>query len=123
MSGKVDMDVKILSLFIQVYCEKKHRSVEKFQWEPSEKFRDLGILPSPLLCKNCLGLIEYSANRRMLCPFDPKPTCRNCEIHCYQGEYRDRIREVMRFSGKQYLMFALRHGLFKESWEIITHSI
>jgi hypothetical protein len=123
VSEKVDMDVKVLSLFIQVYCEKKHGISEKFHWEPSEKLQDLGLLPSPLLCKDCLGLIEYSANRRRLCPLDPKPTCRNCEIHCYQGEYRDRIREVMRFSGKHFLVYALRHGLFRESWEIIAHFI
>ncbi len=123
MSEKVDMDVKVLNLFIQVYCEKKHGSAEKFPWEPSEKLQDLGLLPPPLLCKDCLGLIEYSVNRRRLCPLDPKPTCRNGEIHCYQSDYRDRIREVMRFSGKHFLVYALKHGLFRESWEIITHFI
>jgi hypothetical protein len=117
------MDVKVLSLFIQVYCEKKHGSAEKFNWEPSEKTQGLGLHSPPLLCKDCIGLIEYSAKRRRLCPLDPKPTCRNCEIHCYQGEYRYRIREVMRFSGKHFLMYAFRHGLFKESWEILTHFI
>ena len=123
MSEKVDMDVKVLSMFIQVYCEKKHGSAEKFHWESSEKLQDLGLLSQPLLCKDCIGLIEYSASRRRLCPLNPKPTCRNCEIHCYQGDYRDRIREVMRFSGKHFLVYALRHGLFKEGWEIITHFI
>ena len=123
MSEKVDVDVKVLNLFIQVYCEKKHGSAEKFLWEPSEKLQDLGLLPPSLLCKDCLGLIEYSVNRRRLCPLDPKPTCRNCEIHCYQSDYRDRIREVMRFSGKHFLGYALRRGLFRESWEIITHFI
>ena len=123
MSGKVDIDVKVLSLFIQFYCEKKHRSAEKFHWEPSEKFQDLGLLTKPLLCEDCLGLIEYSANRRRLCPLNPKPTCRNCEIHCYQGDYRDRIKEVMKFSGKHYLLYAFRHGLFKECWAIIIHFI
>ena len=123
VSGYVDMDLEVLSLFIQVYCEKKHGSAEKFHWEPSGKFKDLGLPPSPLLCKDCLDLIEYSSNRRMLCSLDPKPTCRNCETHWYQGDYRDRIREVMRFSGKHFLVYALRHGLFRESWEIITHFI
>jgi hypothetical protein len=123
VSRKVDIDVKILILFIRVYCGKQHSLSEKFHWEPSEKFWMLGALPAPLLCKDCLDLLEYSAERRMLCPLDPKPTCKKCKIHCYQDDFRDRIREVMRFSGKHFLIFAFRHGLFKESWEIITHFI
>lgn len=123
MNENVDMDIKVLSIFIQVYCEKRHGLEEKSPWEPSECLSELGMLPAPYLCKECIDLMDYSANRRRLCPLDPKPTCRNCEIHCYQGEYRDRIREVMRFSGKHFLWYALRKGLFRECWEIITHFI
>ena len=120
VNEKVDRDVKVLSMFIQVYCEKKHASEEKFQWEPSARLSELGLLPKPHLCKDCIDLMDYSANRRSLCPLDPKPTCRKCEIHCYQSDYRDRIRDVMRFSGKHFLMYALRNGLLRESWAIIT---
>ena len=123
MSKKVDMDIKVLYMFIQVYCEKKHGSVEKASWEPSEEFQHSWILSQHLLCKDCRDLVEYSSNRRRLCPLDPKPTCRKCKIHCYKGNYRSRIREVMRFSGKHFLKFAIRHGLLKESWEIVTHFI
>jgi hypothetical protein len=123
VNENVDMDIKVLSMFIQIYCEKKHGSEKKFQWEPSAKLSEKGLLLKPHLCRDCIDLMDYSANRRKLCPLDPKPTCRNCEIHCYQGDYRDRIREVMRFSGKHFLVYALRKGLFRESWEIITHFI
>jgi hypothetical protein len=123
VNENVDMDVKILSMFIQIYCEKKHGSEEKFQWEPSAKLSEKGLLLKPHLCRDCIDLMDYSANRRRLCSLDPKPTCRKCEIHCSQGYYRERIREVMRFSGKYFLVYALRNGLIRESWEIITHFI
>jgi len=123
MNENVDMDVKVLSMFIQVYCEKKHGSEVKLNWESSERLAELGLLPALHLCIDCTDLMDYSANRRRLCPLDPKPTCRDCEIHCYQGDYRERIREVMRFSGKHFLVYALRKGLFRECWEIITHFI
>ncbi|HME44964.1 MAG TPA: nitrous oxide-stimulated promoter family protein [Syntrophorhabdales bacterium] len=32
-------------------------------------------------------------------PSDPKPMCKKCESQCYKGEYKARIREIMKFSG------------------------
>ena len=37
---------------------------------------------------------------------DPKPMCKKCETQCYHGEYRAKIREVMKFSG----MHLIKHG-------------
>ncbi len=39
-----------------------------------------------------------------MCPLDPKPTCKNCKIHCYAPENRAKIREVMRFSGMHMII-------------------
>ena len=117
----VDKDIRVLSIFIEIYCDGNHRSEDKFPWAPSEALLSLGNLSNPILCKNCIDLMEYSSNRRRLCPLDPKPTCKTCESHCYSGEHRDRIREVMKFSGKHYLRQAITHGRFKEIWEVLTH--
>ena len=34
------------------------------------------------------------------------PMCKKCETHCYAPGYRERIREVMRFSG----LYMVKHG-------------
>jgi len=98
MTDKVDRDIQILTKFVDIYCENKHKTEEKAPWVGSEP-GDGNHRNGPLLCRDCSDLVDYSAKRRALCPLDPKPTCKNCRIHCYSGGYRDRIREVMRFSG------------------------
>jgi hypothetical protein len=43
---------------------------------------------------------------RIKCPHDPKPMCKKCVTQCYHGEYKTKIREVMKFSG----MYLVKHG-------------
>lgn len=39
------------------------------------------------------------------CPFmEEKTFCSNCKVHCYKPEMREKIREVMRFSGPRMLL-------------------
>jgi hypothetical protein len=95
----VDKDTKILAQFIEVYCRNKHSKLEKTPWKPHEELAISSNRGDIYLCQGCSTLLEYSAKRRRLCPLDPKPTCKKCEIHCYIPEYRSKIREVMRFSG------------------------
>jgi hypothetical protein len=110
-------------MFIQIHCEKKHLIEEKKHWEPLMSLSNYGLIVKPTLCMDCLKLLDYSANRRRLCPLDPKPTCRKCTIHCYQEDYRNKIRDVMRFSGRHFLFYSLRNGLLRESLKILTHFI
>lgn len=71
-----------------------------------------------VLCEECRDLGEYAWVRLSRCPFgDEKPTCANCPIHCYRPDYREQIREVMRYSGPRMLfhhpllaIFHLLHG-------------
>lgn len=59
------------------------------------------------LCPECAGLLAYSRKRLAACPFGPeKPTCVNCQIHCYGRRQREDMREVMRYAGPRML---LRH--------------
>ena len=100
----VDKDNRILAEFINIYCSRKHKETPKKPWVNSEGFEvDLGIEPLEL-CTDCSELLSYSVARRAYCPQNPKPTCKNCEIHCYADGYRSRIREVMRFSGKRLIL-------------------
>jgi hypothetical protein len=52
------------------------------------------------LCHECRKLLEYAQSRLNKCPFqEKKTTCANCRTHCYKPVMRERIKEVMRYSG------------------------
>lgn len=65
------------------------------------------------LCPACSELLEYAHARIDGCPFgDGKGRCSSCEVHCYSPAMRDRIREVMRYSGPRMVLhplLAIRH--------------
>jgi len=68
------------------------------------------------LCDDCRELMVYAHSRLQHCPFAPKkPTCAKCPVHCYKPEMRERIRQVMRYSGPRMLLhhpfLAIRHLL------------
>ncbi|HSB62719.1 MAG TPA: nitrous oxide-stimulated promoter family protein [Thermoanaerobaculia bacterium] len=57
------------------------------------------------LCGGCAELADYAAARLRNCPYgDEKPTCASCPIHCYRPDRRERVKEVMRFSGPRMLL-------------------
>ena len=59
-----------------------------------------------LLCQDFSQLLTYGLTMRLKCPHDPKPMCKKCETQCYHGDYKSKIREVMKFSG----MYMVKHG-------------
>jgi predicted amidophosphoribosyltransferase len=81
---RIKKDEKVLRAFIKVYCQKHHKSVNG-------------------LCDECKDLLDYALKRNEKCPLDPKPKCKNCKIHCYKPEYRQKIKEIMKFSGMYYI--------------------
>ena len=92
---KESKELEVVELMIRLYCAKKH------------KFKDG-------LCADCNELLDYVKLRRSKCPWgDKKPFCSNCKIHCYKPEMREKIKEVMRFSGPRMIFFhpviALNH--------------
>jgi hypothetical protein len=61
------------------------------------------------LCAECTELLDYATRRLERCVFgDAKPTCTNCTVHCYSAEQRERIRQVMKWSGPR---MPLRHPI------------
>ena len=61
--------------------------------------------PDNRLCGDCAELADYAAARLTHCPYgDEKPTCASCPIHCYRPDRRERVKEVMRFSGPRMLL-------------------
>jgi hypothetical protein len=67
-------------------------------------------------CGHCQDLLAYALKRLEQCPHNPKPACKHCEIHCYKPAYREKIREVMRYSGKRIIL----HGRFDLLWHYLS---
>ncbi len=56
------------------------------------------------LCADCAELLAYASRRLDACRFGAdKPTCAKCPVHCYAPAMRERVREVMRYSGPRML--------------------
>lgn len=56
------------------------------------------------LCSSCSKLLTHAFMKRTHCPMDPKPACKRCPSHCYTPIYRELMRSVMRYSGRQLLL-------------------
>jgi len=104
-------DLKILALFTAVYCQ-AHHAGEKAPLDVEEPaLQGLGI-ERRLMCADCREFLAYAFARRMNCPLEPKPICKHCQIHCYRPGHRERVREIMRFSGRHLI----RRGRFDLLW-------
>ncbi len=88
--GKREKEKQVVDLMIQIYCKKKHPGVQKKDG----------------CCEECDKLRSYAGLRVDKCPFmETKTFCSNCRVHCYKPEMREKIREVMRFSGPRMMMY------------------
>lgn len=94
---KEKADIRVLVKFIALFCRKKHEGEKKPFAIEAPLLKDL-VRPVEL-CPDCTKLLKYGLSMRLRCPHDPKPQCKKCEAPCYSQEYREKIREVMRFSG------------------------
>jgi len=104
LTRKEREDLKVLALFTAVYCGAHHRGEEgRVRLEADDsRFQGLG-LARHRFCTDCRDFLLYAFTRRLKCPLDPKPVCKHCTVHCYRPGHRERVREVMRFSGKHLI--------------------
>ncbi|MDD6852029.1 MAG: nitrous oxide-stimulated promoter family protein [Bacteroidales bacterium] len=70
----------------------------------------------PELCPSCRELLNYAHSRLDRCCFgEDKPTCKKCPIHCYRPEMKEKIKQVMRWSGPRMILYhplaAIKHLL------------
>ena len=87
---------KTIAAMIDIYCRANHNPQDN------------------RLCDGCAELLGYANKRLDNCPYAPdKGPCSKCETHCYKPESREKIKEVMRFSGpkmiKKHPLLALDH--------------
>jgi Nitrous oxide-stimulated promoter len=87
---RIAREKKTMAAMVRLYCRRKHGT-------------------DGTLCEECVELLDYATCRLDQCPYGPqKPTCAKCPIHCYKPQMRERVKEVMRFSGPRML---LRHPI------------
>jgi len=117
LDRKKAKDIRILSQFVSVFCREKHQAEEKQPFSiKDERVGDILAGKNPVLCDDCRRLLSHGIVKLLLCPYDPKPMCKKCATHCYAPGYREKVREVMRFSGihlvKRGRLDLLFHYLF-----------
>lgn len=94
--NRIEEEKRTVELMVRMYCWQKEGNAQ--------------------LCPHCEELLQYAFARLSHCPFaERKKTCKKCTVHCYRPEMRERMREVMRFSGPRMLLYhpwmAIKHLL------------
>jgi len=103
LSTKEEKDLRVLALFTAVYCRFRH-DAEKAPFEVGEPGLQGQGMERFHLCDECREFLAYAFVRRLRCPLDPKPTCKHCHVHCYRQGHREKVREIMRFSGRHLIL-------------------
>jgi hypothetical protein len=97
MSRSFNREMRTMEAMIRIYCRYHHH-------------KDL--------CDKCGSILTYACARIEKCIFGPeKPACKNCEVHCYSPRMREKVKEIMRFSGPKMIYkhpFLATVHLFKE---------
>jgi hypothetical protein len=90
-----------MAAMLRIYCRDHHGDAPR---------RD------EALCDECGALFDYARKRLAGCPYGPdKPTCANCQIHCYGPQQREQTRVMMRYAGPRML--------WRHPWLAIAHII
>lgn len=80
------LEINTLQKMIAMYCHAMHDTAGSH------------------LCGDCVELLGYAKKRIDKCFYgDDKPVCSKCQVHCYKPEMREKIKEVMRYSGPQMM--------------------
>ena len=96
MAGKIQREQRIVALMIDIYCRKR-----------------LGLVETPPEYEE---LKAYACRRLERCRWqEAKPACKRCPTHCYAPAMRQKIREVMCWTGPRMLLYApvaaIRHWI------------
>ena len=89
LQAKREKEKKVVAEMIGLYCRGHHGTTRKTG-----------------MCPECQALADYAAARSEHCPFmETKTFCVNCRVHCYKPEMREKIRQVMRWSGPRMIFY------------------
>lgn len=92
--SRIEKEKETVSLMTRLYCRKKEGNKE--------------------FCHECRELEAYAHKRLSSCKYgEHKTSCKKCPTHCYRPDMREKIRDVMRFSGPRMILYspieAIRH--------------
>ena len=83
-SPRIERETQTVAAMILLYCRNKHGG--------------------RTVCAECRALTDYALERLRKCPSgEGKTVCSLCTVHCYKPEMRERIRDVMRYSGPRMI--------------------
>jgi hypothetical protein len=92
-------DIRLIGKFVEVYCSGRHGAVERLPFTLPE---NIGVR---MICSKCAEFMEYAVTKRLKCPLEAeKPSCKHCRIHCYGVKQREKVREIMGYSGRRLMM-------------------
>ncbi|OGN87747.1 MAG: hypothetical protein A2Z74_01510 [Chloroflexi bacterium RBG_13_46_9] len=84
-SSRMKREEKTVAAMIALYCQSHHHHGHG-------------------LCASCDELQDYARERLGKCPYqEGKTICSKCKVHCYKPEMREKIREIMRYSGPRMM--------------------
>lgn len=94
---KREREKDLVFLMIKIFCKSNHKNYNYNN-----------------LCEECIELYNYAYGKIDKCRFmETKTFCSACPSHCYKKDMREKIREVMIFSGKRMIFYrpilALKH--------------
>lgn len=98
---RIEREKATVTLLIQLHCQDKHK-------------------PLGELCEDCQELLHYAHQRLDHCKFgENKTVCGDCTVHCYKKEMREKIVQIMRYSGPRMIFrhpaIALQHLMDKRN--------
>lgn len=83
---KRDREKKVITEMVKLYCRKNHKNGE--------------------LCDECNEVLNYSLKRIDNCKFmETKTFCSNCKSPCYSLKMKEKIKQIMKFSGPRMLLY------------------
>jgi hypothetical protein len=84
--GRIEREKATIAVMIQIYCHDHHQTTRQ-------------------CCAECLELLDYAHRRLDTCPFQQKkPACNKCTVHCYSTRMKQRVKQLMRYSGPRMLL-------------------
>lgn len=90
---KIDYEKNILLYMIELYCRYNHKNYNK-------------AFGSKNICKECEEVYNYACERTSKCRFiSTKTFCSACTSHCYKKDMREKIKNIMIFSGKRMIFY------------------
>lgn len=96
---RMTREFNTLAAMMRIYCADEHGAAAR---------------DGQGLCAECGELLAYARKRLAGCPYGvDKPTCVNCQIHCYGPRQREAVRVVMRHAGPRML--------WRHPWLALAH--